>query len=198
MIRLQRPPDVQIQVNKPRIASAPHQPYLAGGAHASSRCEGRAREMGAEARGARGMGRAEANDDARATHAFQREFIPPHAIAARVDSAICTDTGAQSNCHKAAAKSPQAPRQAALIEPSAKTPKKNVTSQAATKGQWTVQHTVRGSWHPCRGKCQAPLKHRKLWGDGLGRTPRGGRDRSIRYLRANTYTHGPPPAYQPT
>jgi hypothetical protein len=132
LIRLQRPPCCSnpSKQTADRIRTAPTIPC--GGAHASSRSEERAREMGAEARGP-GMGRAEANDDVRATHAFQREFIPPHAIA-RVDSAICTDTGAQSNCHKAAAKSPQAPRQAALIEQSAKTPKKNVTSRAATKG----------------------------------------------------------------
>jgi hypothetical protein len=130
-IRLQRPPAVQIQVNKPRTASAPTIPCGGG-----TRIEPKRRTSpgdGSRSAGGPGMGRAEANDDVRATHAFQREFIPPHAIA-RVDSAICTDTGAQSNCHKAAAKSPQAPRQAALIEQSAKTPKKNVTSRAATKG----------------------------------------------------------------
>jgi hypothetical protein len=192
----------------------PHTDHtLRGGAHASSRSEGRAR-------GRWGDEPKRTTNEGSATHAFQREFISHHAISARVYSATCIDPGVtQSNCHKAAAH----PHKHRGSKPrsqskSAKTPKKNVTSQAATKRQWTMQHSDRGSWHPCRRQpnhqdyatlgqgflaplpaaAQAPVKRGKLWGAGLGRTPRRGRSQNTRYLRANTHTRDPPTADQPT
>ena len=80
---------------------------------------------------------------------------------------------------------------------SAKTPKKNVTSQAATKRQWTMQHSDRGSWHPRRGKCQAPVKRRKLWGGWPMPNPPK-RQIPNHQVPARKHTHTGPPHRRPT